>query len=308
MGVCAVRLRLLVLACLLLPCSALHAEQWLTIEDVTATIEVPPDDIFRGEEPPARALKVVAEGIDESWAPGIKTGHATLLLLLGPERDPIEAVGGFTGYKTVSDEPMRVTVRGWFPLPADRSLLEEAKVRVAITRYREITAEFTFEPDNDGWEFPLVARTGWMTAEILGIGIGEPMKTARVKTAWLLGGIARPWGAPELAEPQEPELFAQAVITWLLPENVITSLGLDLDFGERTLDNHGAGSHRRLLEQLPYEGLERRVVDTTFSHYDVEEDFVPLSELPEIEAITLRVTRKVPLTEDWAPLTVREAE
>lgn len=296
-----------VLAALLASCCTSHADPWLTVVSLTATIEIPPPDRFGGDQWPAEALHILVTAVDGSGAEGLEVDPGRLVLAFGPNTPPAGAFGiDQTRTERRPGQPAHVTAGLWFALPPDRSALESMELRLAVDQYRHEVVEVPFVPGADGWQFPLSVRSPWLDFTMVGVGLGELAQEGVSISRWLLGGDdAR--GAMQGSAVVQPRLIAIAVASLLESENTVTIDGLRIDFGDFVAEADTVQVDYGLHERQPGTDLWRRAADYAFRYEHGLEDR-DLSMLPEIQAITLQVIRRIPLDEAWTPVPVPTAQ
>ncbi|MGC9320254.1 MAG: hypothetical protein ACP5KN_19630 [Armatimonadota bacterium] len=293
------RLGLTVL-CAMLSCTPVLAQGLLTIE--SATFEVIPTPIERltGDVPP-EMLRVQVSATDASPADAIQLDAERTVLALGIGEEPLHLLESSLDAQRNEGEPWRVAAELWFEVP-DQELMKQASLRLVLARYRLETAEFTWE-QGEGWQFPLTASTGWLTATVTGVGIGQVLAGAPSIRRWLGEGAEGHGDVTEVAATVgKPSLLGFVNVKALVPPDSMHDIALVLGSGDTAIAPGHVSEQARTEAGIADTDLELATHQYVFDYADsIEADTA--DQLPPVTSLTLRVVRRIPLEESWTAVT-----
>lgn len=293
------KLRLAVL-CAVLSCTLARAQGLLTVESATFEVIPTPIDRLTGDVPP-EMLRVQVSATDASPAEAIKLDAERTVLALGIGEEPLHLLESSLDAQRNEGELWRITAELWFDVP-DQELMEQANLRLVLTRHRLETPEFTWE-QGEGWQFPLTASTGWLKATVTGVGIGQVLAGVPSIRRWLGQGAEGPPDVAEVAATVgKPSLLGFVNVKALVPPESIEEIVLLLGSGDTAIAPSHVSQQTRTEPGIADTDLELATQQYLFDYADnLQADTA--DQLPPVTSLTLRVVRKIPLEESWTAVT-----
>lgn len=275
------------------------AQGWLSVQTVTIQPEAPPPGLLEGDTPP-EMVHVQIAATDASGADEISVRSDATALVCGANEPPLPARYAWLDLQKPEQGPAQLTIDLWFDLPLAVETLESAMVRLVLDHWELAAQDFTLQPGEGGWQFPLTVQTPWMEASITGVGVGQITAGVRAIRDWLgTGGAGPPDVQSTAAIMGDATVMAFAEVDMLKGSAAPEELSLILNVGDTKIVPAKVQTNSRSQQVADDLDLQRRVAACTFIYPEGTDP----AQLQRISAITLRVTRRIPLAEHWlAPI------
>lgn len=285
----------LTVALILLAAVPVCAQGWLTVQTVAIQLEAPPADLL-GTETPAEMVHVTVAGTDSSGADAISVRGDATALVFGPDELPQPPRHASIDVQRPEEGPAQVAIDIWFDVPLEDEMLQSAMLRLVLDHARRDTQDLAFQPAEGGWQLPVTVRTPWAEATVTGVGAGQTTGGVRAVRDWLGTGAEGPADVETTGMIMgQPRLMGFAELHMLGGVAEPEEIALILSVGDTQIAPGKTEVHSRSQPAADDLDLQRRVISCTFI-YPEDAD---ARQLPSISAITLRVTRIIPLTEHW---------